>query len=299
MKIYRKDIKKYDRRVTKIERVENVKQLKEQISLLKQILNKMNLIKNLRKPYLSMFLASLILTVSCSQYDDSEMLNLNNESEQVDNTVNMMAKTSYSGEQLFKSLFFASVDLNLDITHINKINQFRQSLTQNELEQLDYYSNLIIEEIKKDDRTYFEDFKNDLTSKDLYKIKNALGNAGDKIGQSMMNIQEIREEYILSTDIVERIPIEDYTDAEGNFDSEAFEVAIENEYGNEVDALIGPTFIGVWLVAALVQTVVVAVNYWVGVFASVYTPWDDKLGLKQEESQLQNDILVNEIYEKL
>ncbi len=259
----------------------------------------MNLIKNFRKPYLSIFSAFLVLTVSCSQYDGDETLNLNKELEEVNNSVNMMAKTSYTGEELFKSLFFASIDLNLDITHINKINQFRKSLNQNELAQLDYYSNLIIDEIRESDRNYFENFKNDLTSKDFYKIKNALGNAGDKVGQSMMNIQEIREEYMLSTDIVERIPIEEYTNAEGDFDSEAFEIAIENEYGNEFETLISPTFIGVWLVAALVQTVVVAINYWVGIFASVYTPWDSKLGLKQEESQLQNDILVNEIYEKL
>lgn len=75
MKIYRKDIKKYDRRVTKIERVEKENFINLEKSKLseKDFSSKtkiMNILKTLRKPYFATFLASLILFISCSDSND-------------------------------------------------------------------------------------------------------------------------------------------------------------------------------------------------------------------------------------
>lgn len=260
----------------------------------------MKILKFFKKPYFATFLATLVLFVSCSQYED---LNESENQSQIENNQvyakNGSGNEQLSGDLLFESIFFGSEDLNIDIDHINKVREFRNTLSQDELSSLDRFSGLVVAKIAKKDNSYFTSFKNDLYSKDHYRIKNALETAGSKIEESMMEIPEIRDAFLLTSEITKNIDVSQFVNSNGEFDEAGFIDAVELEYGDEVEAIIGPTFIGVWLVAALVQTVVVAVSYYVGVFVAKYTPWDKLATEGAQLSELQNDILVNDIYEKL
>jgi SdpC family antimicrobial peptide len=243
--------------------------------------------KSLRKPFIPALLAAVMLFVSCSQYDD------------INDTNQTIEKQEYNGEQLFKSIFFGSEDLNLNINHINKVLEFRTTLNEEQLGQLNKFSELVVTNIKEKNKSYFETFKTGLYSKDHYEIQKALDDSALIIEESMLEIPEVRDAYLLTSEITKNIDINKFIDSKGVFDEEGFVKAVELEYGDELDNIITPTVIGVWLVAALVQTVVVAVSYYVGVFVARYTPWDKTAGKSIKLSQLQNEILINDIYENL
>lgn len=237
---------------------------------------------------ISVMLSVMILISSCSQSND--ILDLNSETSQ---------NIDYDGKTLFKSIFFGEQDLNLNINHMNNIKEFRKSLSNEEIIQLSKFSELIVSNIEKKDRNFFNEFKGNLTSKNHYKIQESLTESGDLIEKSMLEIPEIKEAYVLTSEITKKIDINKFIDENGEIDEVAFTKAIELEYGDDIEAIISPTILGIWLVAALVQTVVVAVNYYLGVFVAKYTPWDKTAGESTKLSKLQNEILVNDIYENL
>ncbi|CAA0209644.1 hypothetical protein V2665_05860 [Tenacibaculum maritimum] len=237
---------------------------------------------------ISVVLSVMILLSSCTQPNDIL---------EVDSETNV--NIDYDGKTLFKSFFFGEQDLNLNINHMNNIKEFRKSLSNKEIIQLSKFSELIVSNIEKKDNNFFKEFKENLTSKNHYKIEESLTESGELIEKSMLEIPEIKEAYVLTSEITKKIDISKFIDENGKIDEIAFTKAIELEYGDDIEAIITPTVLGIWLAAALVQTVVVAVNYYLGVFVAKYTPWDKTAGKSTKLSNLQNQILVNDIYENL
>jgi len=244
--------------------------------------------KTLRKKLksISFIMSFLILFASCNQYDDSI---------QNDN----ISSKNITGKQLFKTIFFGTEDVVLNIKHLDKFKVIRSSLKIEELSQLDNYAELIANNLEINNEGFFIEFKNNLYSKNHYTIQTTLEKTAGLIEKAILKIPEIRDAYLFASDLTKKIDVSKYINEDGIFDEDGFIKALELEYGDKIENIITPTVLGVWIAIALVQTVVVAVSYWIGVFVTIETPWTKTAGKTMNMSKLQSDILINDLYENL
>lgn len=256
----------------------------------------MNILTFFRKPYLSVFLALTIILSSCSNgYEDVE---LGSNNENIKSNTTFARTTTYTGEELFRGIYFGA-NIDLPLKHVTELNNYRKTLSAELNSQLDTYANLVVTKIKSNDKDFFENFKNKITSNDHYIIESVLDESATMLNSIVYDIPEIRDELLLTERIAGEVDLTMFVDENGNFNQNDFQDYIEINYPNETNAIITPTFIGVWLVAALVQTVVVAVNYYFGVFVKTKFWGPSKIQSSNNMSHLQREILINEIYEKL
>lgn len=110
----------------------------------------MNFFKNLRKPYLSLFLSGLILFVSCSPNGDIDELNQNVDStllKQMQNDFKFAFDTSRASGNLQKTSIDANID-NIIANNISIINNegldqmlIQNGISANMLEAFEFYQN--------------------------------------------------------------------------------------------------------------------------------------------------------------
>ena len=109
---------------------------------------------------IAIMLSLSLLFVSCSQYDDSIT------------PTNELQKTlkSTSGEEIFKSIFFADGTLTNQISALKDISASVQKLSVKELN--DYRATQVkyLNHLKSLDSNYFTNFKNAVASKDINRI---------------------------------------------------------------------------------------------------------------------------------
>jgi len=116
----------------------------------------MNILKTLRKPYLSLFLSGLILFVSCSPNGDIEELNQNVDSallKQMQSDFKFAFDTSKSSGDLQKT----SIDLNIDniiADNISIINNegldqmlIKNGISANMLDAFEFYKIIVIKKM--------------------------------------------------------------------------------------------------------------------------------------------------------
>ena len=201
-------------------------------------------------------------------------------------------------EKNYFGVFFFGAKIDLPLKHVVELNNYRSTLSTEVNAKLDSLANLIVNKIKSNDSYFFDNFKNKITSDNHYTIESVLDESAIMLNSVVYDIPEIRNELLLTERIANEVDLNMFIDENGNFNENDFKDFIEINYPNETMAIIGPTFIGVWLVAALVQTVVVAVNYYFGVFVAKHF-WGPSIKNSNKTSHLQREILINEIYEKL
>lgn len=255
----------------------------------------MNILNFFRKPYLGIFLAFTIIFTSCSSgYEDIGSITKN---ENVKDNEVLARITSFTGEELFRGIYFGS-NINIPLRHVEELNNYRKTLSVEVNSQLDNYANLIVSKIKTRNANFFNNFKTKITSNNHYTIETALDESATLLNTVVYDIPEIRDELLLTERIASEVDLTMFLDESGNFNQGEFQDYIEDNYPNEAN-IFTPTFVGVWLVAALVQTVVVAINYYFGVFVKTKFWGPSKIQSSDNLSHLQREILINEIYEKL
>lgn len=255
----------------------------------------MNILNFFRKPYLGIFLAFTIIFTSCSSgYEDIGSITKN---ENVKDNDVLARTTSFTGEELFRGIYFGS-NINIPLRHVEELNNYRKTLSVEVNSQLDNYANLIVSKIKTRDANFFDNFKTKITSNNHYTIETALDESASLLHTVIYDIPEIRDELLLTERIASEVDLNLFVDESGSFNQEEFQEYVEENYPEEAN-IFTPTFVGVWLVAALVQTVVIAINYWFGVFVKKHFWGPSIVQTSQNSSQLQREILINEIYEKL
>ncbi len=125
----------------------------------------MNIIKNLRKPYLAMFLASLVLFVSCEQYDNEGVIN--------DSIENSFAK--FSGQELFSSIIFMDGEATTLFPIIEDNFNIKEYL--NSPDKKSEYKDMqrrAIEFIQKENSSFFENFQKSMYSQNPIVIKESI-----------------------------------------------------------------------------------------------------------------------------
>lgn len=98
----------------------------------------MNLIKTLRKPYLSIFLASLVLFVSCSQYDNENIqkfddASLNIAKSQLDNFT-LTAKKSSDADMNHQIMNYFENQNNVNLEFSNTLYELNEKTTDKKIE---------------------------------------------------------------------------------------------------------------------------------------------------------------------
>ncbi len=131
----------------------------------------MNYLHKLRKPYLSGFLALLILFTSCNQNDSGIVENMKETSEE-----------RFSGEELFTSIIFREGKAASLFPTRRKSESLQNFL--NDSEKREEYKKTQVEAIaylRADNPDFFNDFQKSMYSQDPVIIKEAINNASKKL----------------------------------------------------------------------------------------------------------------------
>ncbi len=132
--------------------------------------------KTLRKKlkFLSLFMSFCILFASCSQYDDSTAVD--------DNSVD------FTGQDIFKSVFFADGDFASKINSYDDNVKSMSLLSDEQRLEFSKGMNEMIASIESNDPIFFENFKNDITSKNHLQIQNAIVEGGKKLYSELQGL---------------------------------------------------------------------------------------------------------------
>lgn len=252
---------------------------------------------------ISIFMSTSLLFMSCSQYDDF----YGNESVK-SNTFAKRIK-DYSGEDIFKGIFFAKGEVADLLTNINNSHSYYliNSLSQNESTLYDLEINSVIKEIKTKHSSYFYDFKSQIESGSHISITEIIDDGAKKIFEAYIDkhIKSSEKENLITA--LEKINIDDY------IISETGEIDYDNLYEDISDNeefqpyFVGTAFIGVVLVVAAYVLVVHAAAAMTYVYAAwvaqKYAAIDKAKTVTRSNSLTQksvsSELLINEIAEKL
>jgi hypothetical protein len=176
-----------------------------------------------------------------------------------DNDQELLTQTAEQPETIFKEVYFGSVK-NPTLSHAQDMAAMRETLNEEQLVQLSELEEVILENIKELEPTFFERFNASMQSGDQNEISAALVEGGETFERALLATPEIAEEVMLGKQLAEKINIDEFVNADGVLDQDALHKYVETNFAEEV-ALISPTFIfaAVYVVAAL--SVAVAVNY--------------------------------------
>ncbi|MFT5892626.1 MAG: SdpC family antimicrobial peptide [Dokdonia sp.] len=168
--------------------------------------------KTLRKKlkFLSFFMSFCILFVSCSQYDDGTAIDDNS--------------ADFTGQDIFKSVFFADGDFASQISSYEDNVRSMSLLSEEQKIEFSKGMNEMITSIESTDPIFFENFKNDITSKNHLQIQNAIVEGGKKLYSELQVlypnlqkvIEKVGEDYesgkITTDDVIDAKKLEDNSD---------------------------------------------------------------------------------------
>ena len=211
------------------------------------------------------------------------------------------SKNDLSGKTLFNEVIFASTN-NLNLDHVNVLKLSLDKLNKTEKKEYERTITMIDDQIEKIDPHYFDNFKTSLYSKDYNKINSSIEGINKMLEKAMMNIPELRDSYLLGVKIAKNVDVKTFTNSDGTLNKEAFEEYLKKEYGetSNEEQIVSPTFVVAAVYVAVAVSAAAAVN--VAAFAFCYY-WvrnncnDAKVTFNN--SQLRNEILVNQLYEAL
>ncbi len=138
-------------------------------------------------------MAITMLLFSCSQYED---INGNEEKS------NLYARTgkNYTGEEIFRGLFFFQNDIADGIPHLKNIKQALDEVGETKL-SMEELSNISVNYIKNNYPNFFNDLKKKLESGNLYEISDILDFSGKLIEQSALTSEKYQSAFLFGIDI--------------------------------------------------------------------------------------------------
>ena len=135
----------------------------------------------LRISFLSLVLLSMVLFTSCTQKEETAE----------------MQNAMLSGQELYKSVFFADGEFATNIKSYESSINAISSLTANQKKQFDKDVAELLSVIEKDSPDFFDNFKTAMLSKDHREIEKALMDGGEKMFMSLQvtnsNVDEVVE----------------------------------------------------------------------------------------------------------
>lgn len=245
-------------------------------------------------------MSTSILFISCSQYDEL----FTNEN----NSNNVFSKSlNYSGEDIFKGIFFAKGEVANLLTNINNSHSYYLINNLSNAESIQYELEIesVINEIRTKNSSFFDDFKNQIESGSHVLINETISEGAKKIFEAYVDkyIANSEKENFLSA--IDQINLDNYISEIGEVD---YDRLLDDLMDNEAlqPNFVGPHFIGVVFVVAAYVLVVhaAAAMTYVGIawVAQYYAALDrDKTVTRSAviKKSIKSEMLVNEISQKL
>lgn len=265
------------------------------------------------KRFFSILLSFSILLISCSKY----------------NSIELYEASGIDGEDFFKGMFFGANENYIPLKYINTIKEKKQEAIsrmeemkksepridiEQGLKEEKEFIGLIVSKIKEYDPEFFLRFDQEIKSKDHFRISEALKDASILLRKSLFEIPQIREILEFYDKNLNKINLEDFVDKNSGFDLEKFSEHIKLN-GFNPDSVMQPRgvacVLAVAVAVAVVMTGALGVNYYAAVFVEKYFWGPDEeeqpapasaiesIQFVDDQNSLRNQIIVNEIFEKI
>jgi len=250
--------------------------------------------KSIRKQLksISLFIAFLVLFVSCEQYDDS---------------IAIPVESKLSGEEIFKSIFFGigefsnrTILLSQISGSVNKFNSEQKN---------EYLSNIdaLIKAINTNDPFFFSSFEQSIKSNNHHYVKTAIEKGSIEIKNNLSSIVPNFENIItnledkIQSETMNLDTAEDVKEFAQEFKKSEYDILlkqnmIEGEQAACTLFLACALAVALYAVVAVHNTVAVAANVYL--VLALWGPSLDKGGVGPEESStydLREEMLVEEI----
>ncbi|WP_159257291.1 hypothetical protein [Tenacibaculum maritimum] len=134
----------------------------------------MNILNNLRKPYFAILLATLILFVSCSQYDDTIPENIET--------------NRITGKELFKGIFFSEGNVSQRLSNFQDFKKLKSQFTSEQKTSFLNFQNNLIAQIDKSNPEYFTNLENAIYTGNRVIIRNELNNSKGIIKKAIQTL---------------------------------------------------------------------------------------------------------------
>ncbi|MFL0102048.1 hypothetical protein, partial [Tenacibaculum maritimum] len=134
----------------------------------------MNILNNLRKPYFAILLATLILFVSCSQYDDTIPENIET--------------NRITGKELFKGIFFSEGNVSQRLSNFQDFKKLKSQFTSEQKTSFLNFQNNLIAQIDKSNPEYFTNLENAIYTGNRVIIRNELNNSKGIIKEAIQTL---------------------------------------------------------------------------------------------------------------
>lgn len=252
----------------------------------------------MRKNVLIAFLAfSLILSSSCSTSNDE----INNSQ---DNTSKIASKSvnSFSGEEMFMSIYFAHGDFAKEIPSYDEWVDLYSTLPVNEINQFYTRYDAFVTKIKISDPNYFNNFKEDILSKDNHRISQVVDTGWEKVYD---NVNIIMPELVSFIDEIQNdeqikdlnLSEKEITQAELDEIAQRYALFVQNESNVGISPCTWAAACVLYFALAVHNTAAGTVNiYWK---ANLWGPkldnYKDGKAIGFENSQLKYEMLIQEI----
>lgn len=235
-------------------------------------------------------MAFLVLFISCEQYDSNMTISESN----------LKLSIEPTGEELFQGLFFFGNNLSEKIDVISGSESFYRYNNDIEFKkEMDKLNSNIVEQINKEDKYFFENFKSLVTSGEHLKVKEAYKLASIHIFNTLPKLEQFKD---YDFERFEKLNITDYVDEKGNLieNEKLAELFPKDEYAQDSRVVCGLAIVCVLAVVAIsyVVAVQVAAVAWVAAVFAAVALWSDKsmnMGTHDYESTINQ---IVEVYAK-
>ncbi len=233
---------------------------------------------------ISFILGFLILFASCNQYSEIES----------------SKNKKLTGKQLFSEIYFG-LSNNLNLDYVEKM-QYYYDLNKINSNEIKLDLDKIVNKIQELNPHFFENFKTNLNSKNLYVINDELKKGSEVLKSAILKIPEMRAPLLLGEKLAKEINMEEFVNDNGDVDFKSLNNYLSENYAEEVFPC-GPTFcaVAVYIVAA--QSAAVALNVAAFVFCYYWVKSNCNQELQMAGmnsiSNLESERIVNQIYNAL
>ena len=206
--------------------------------------------KNIRKiaknPLFCSFLIGLIyLSTGCTK-------------EQILNSKTDSSEIKYSGEELYKGIFFAKGEVAEVVPAIkNSISYFQvQQLTEKTAKAMDNNMINVMEEIDRKNPTFFDEFKKSIATKDHLIIEESLKDATELLYETSLELLLSEQDQSDLKKIIDRIDLNNHLNSDGSINYVSLRKEILKDFKVDNNEKAASLFAGVVFVAAAYVLVV-------------------------------------------
>lgn len=218
-----------------------------------------------------MFLASLILFISCSQYDDTINENLE---------INQIA-----GKELFKGIFFSEGEISRKLSNFEGFEKLKSQLTSEQKIAFIKFQNDLIAQIDKSNPLYFTNLENAIYTGNHIIIRNELNSSKEVIKEAIQSLTSF-----------------DYDEIEKQISQQKSSLVVNLDEIQDLKAKqllkdYQPNYqaqeacVAIWAVA-----VAVAVGLWVAVVVDIVY-WASPIEATDSAERLEQENFINSIAE--